>query len=72
MEHTPINEKWNGKQLFRGERGGMYYVDEAGRRKYVNKAGRKQTHKRKTKADKPPKPRPGAFQRYLRHQQELQ
>lgn len=48
----------------------MYYIDEAGRRKYVNKAGRKRTYKRKTKADKPPKPRPGAFERYLRHQQQ--
>ena len=72
MEHTPINAKWNGRQLFQGERGGTYYIDEAGRRKYVNKTGTKQRHKRKTRADRCPQLRPGAFQRYLRHQQELQ
>ena len=30
MDHTPINEKWNGRQVYVGPRGGKYILDAAG------------------------------------------
>jgi hypothetical protein len=67
-----IEEFWYGKQLYQGERGGKYYLNESGNKIYVNESRRNRKELRKTKPNRTYKPRPGAFQRYLRHQQELQ
>jgi len=61
---------WFGKQLFQGERGGKYYLNEAGNKVYVNE--NRLNRKQKSKPRRTFKPRPGAFQRYLNHQQEPQ
>ena len=35
MDHAPINEKWNGRQVYVGPRGGKYILDAAGTRRYL-------------------------------------
>lgn len=76
MDHTPINEKWNGRQVFVGPRGGKYIIDAAGSRRYLREF--KSVRRSETKDQRPKKKlrkfnprRQGVIYRTLKNQQQL-
>ena len=75
-DHTPINEKWNGRQVYVGPRGGKYILDPAGERKYlrefesVRRGASKDQRPKKAKRKFNPR-RHGVIYRTLKSQQQL-
>ncbi len=76
MEHIPINEKWNGRQVYVGPRGGKYVIDNAGDRRYLREftsvRGNQPKDQRPKKGKRRFKPkRHGVIYRTLKNQQQL-
>ena len=76
MEHTPINEKWNGRQVYVGPRGGKYVIDNSGDRRYLREftsvRGNQPKDQRPKKGKRSFKPkRHGVIYRTLKNQQQL-
>ena len=75
-DHTPINEKWNGRQVYVGPRGGKYILDPAGERRYlrefesVRRGTAKDQRRKKAKRKFNPR-RHGVIYRTLKSQQQL-
>ena len=70
MDHTPINEKWNGRQVYVGPRGGKYILDAAGSRRYLREfesVRRDGTKDQKTEKRRPENLIPGVTVLYTEH-----
>ena len=70
MDLNPIDETYKGQQLYIGERGGKFFIDENGKKRYlkphmVNPGPKPEKYKRFT-----PRKR-GAFYRAMINQQQL-
>ena len=76
MDHTPINQKWNGRQVYVGPRGGKYILDAAGCRRYLRefvsvRRGKSRDRKSKKVLRKFNPRRHGVIYRTLKNQQQL-
>jgi len=66
--HEPIGEDWNGKPLYKGPRGGVYYLDNSGVKKHIRTHLTLKEEKTKKKRRVYEPRRRGAFFRHLQNQ----
>jgi|TARA_B100000900_G_scaffold415235_1_gene444370 hypothetical protein len=70
MDLTPLDETYQGHQLYLGERGGKFFIDDNDKKRYIKPFMVKKVPRPPKYKKFNPKPR-GAFYRSMINQQQL-